>query len=525
MKYDCVIFTDHPGLTMVWKTLGAYTIANVLRKLGYTCLVIDHLHCFSPQEIEKILELSVSEQTKFVGFSVGFFANTEGINPLALTTQLEYGVMNINKSFCPQGKNFEDRLVAKIKQLNNQCKIVIGGAQTISHQISNKNIDYLVIGYAEVSVVNLMRHLEGNEQLNKSYKNINGITIIDDRAASDYDLSACLMDWLPEDIGHSKVLPLEGSRGCIFNCKFCQFPLRNKKTDEHLRSAESIYQELQSNYDRYGITAYTLLDDTFNDDDTKLDLFLAAVKRLTFQPIFWCYARTDLFISKPDRLQKVYDIGVRAMFLGIETLNRKTGLAVGKGINVDRQLNLIQNIRSKYGNDLQLNGSFIVGLPHESLESIDNTCNLFVNGELPLHSMKFSALKINKDKSWWQSDFEKDYTKHGYVEYPQQLSEIDLVATGYTINTDFLAWKNDYMTFATAIKKTQECNQRMLESPYMHPHGQMIMSMLNYDGYSFDKLKDMRLKDIDFNQLVKEKQKTLFKYKRFLNSILTSQTN
>ena len=45
------------------------------------------------------------------------------------------------------------------------------------------------------------------------------------------------------------------------------------------------------------------------------------------------------------------------------------------------------------------------------------------------------------------------------------------------------------------------------------------------DLLNFDKLKDMRLKDIDFNQLVKEKQKTLFKYKRFLNSILTSQTN
>jgi len=523
-KYDCIIFTDKPDPRTVWKTLGAYAIANVLRKQGYSCLVIDHFHGFNTKDIEFILEHTVSEQTKFVGFSVGFFASTEGKSPLDITADKSFfGAMNINQSFCPQGKSFEDFLISKLRILNSNCKIVIGGPQAISHQVSNKNIDYLVIGYAEVSIVNLMKFLDSGAEIDHSYKNIHGITLIDDRNADSYSFAKCTMNWLPEDVGNSRVLPLEISRGCIFNCSFCQYPLRGKKLNDHIRGADSIYQELQDNYDRYGITTYTLIDDTFNDNDEKLDNFLAAVKRLTFQPMFWCYARSDLFISKPDRLAKLYDIGVRAMFFGIETLHRQAGLTVGKGMHAHRQIELVQNIRSKYGNDLMMHGNLIIGLPHEPIEHVYKTYELFTSGEFPLHTVKFNSLKINKHASWWQSDFDKNYKKYGYEEVDPVLHPPKKVLSqGYTLGSDFLNWKNDLTTFELALKAEKELNQAAWDSGVMHIEGQILWSMLNYKMFSFDQLKNLKTTDIDYAVLSKEKIKTVIEYKRYLYKLLTT---
>ena len=526
-EYDCIFFTDMPDKALTWKTLGAYKLANVLRDLGYSCLVVDHLHCFTNSNIESLLENSVSKKTKFVGFNVGFFANTEGsqpLNPFAKHS-VRFGEMNINESFCPQGKEFEDVLIAKVKSLNSNCKIVIGGAQAISHQVSNQNIDYLVVGYAEVSVVNLMRHLEGNETLQKSYKNLNGVILVDDRNASEFDFSKSSMTWLPEDIGNSKVLPLEVSRGCIFNCKFCQYPMRGKKTNEHLRSAESIYHELQRNYDQYGISTYTLVDDTFNDDDEKLDAFLAAVKRLTFQPIFWCYARLDLLVGKPDRMTKLYDIGIRAMFLGIETLHREAGMAVGKGMHSHKQIKTVQDIRNTYGNDVQIHGNFIVGLPGEPLSSTDNTCNLYLTGELPLHTARFTPLKIYNGNSWWKSEIDTHYEKFGYVNDPDQQFSKDMHnALGYNLGSDFLYWKNEHMTFSIAAIKAQEYNLQIQNCKHTHIPNQTMWAMLNYSSCSFDQLKDIKLLDVDWAQLIREKIKTVVTYKQFIYKSLTTQS-
>lgn len=526
-EYDCIFFTDMPDSFQTWKTLGAYKLANVLRDLGYSCLVVDHLHCFSNREIEYLLENSVSTKTKFVGFNVGFFANTEGTQPLnPFAKHISFGEMNINKSFCPQGKEFENALISKVKSLNSNCKIVIGGAQAISHQVSNKNIDYLVVGYAEVSVVNLMRHLEGLEKLQHSYKNLHGVLLVDDRNANGFDFSKSSMAWLPEDIGNSKVLPLEVSRGCIFNCKFCQYPMRGKNTNEHLRSSESIYQELQYNYDRYGISTYTLVDDTFNDDDEKLDAFLSAVKRLTFQPIFWCYARLDLLVAKSDRMTKLYDIGIRAMFLGIETLHREAGIAIGKGMHSHKQIKAVQDIRSTYGNDVQMHGNFIIGLPGESLSSNDNTCNLYLSGELPLHSARFNALKIYKGDSWWKSEIDMNYEKFGYTEDPDQPFSSDIQRKlGYNLGSDFLHWKNEYMNFAIAAEKAQEYKSKIFSSNRTHIFNQDMWSMLNYSCFSFDQLKNMKISEVDWTQLIREKIKTVVSYKQLLYKSLTTSSN
>ena len=512
-EYDAVIFSDLPDPTIVWKNLGGYKVAHVLRTHGYSVLVIDHLHYFNQADIKKILNNCVSERTKFVGFSITFFNSVEGSDVRYPNAKMNYVSMNYNRSFCPQGAEFEHTLLDCVKTLNSKCKIVLGGASTISNLISNKNIDFIVNGYAEISIVNLMKYLEGTEPLLSAYKNIYGVTVVDDRNAEKYIMYNSTMRWLPSDIGVAKSLPTEISRGCVFDCAFCTYPMRGKKSTDHVRGIDGIVDEMEYNYQNYGITTYSLMDDTFNDDDTKLDMMLAARRKLSFDPIYWCYARLDLLTANPGRVDKMYDLGVRAMYMGIETLKKETGAKIGKGMHAEKQRETVEAIRKKYNNDILMHGSFIVGLPHEPADSIKSTLNLILSGDLPLHSYIFNPLIMRReaDSEWWQSKIDKDYEKYGYTDQGQNGND-DLIMKK---PAPLVNWKNDQMTSAEAVELSKYCNG-LQQSDNLYLNGQTMWALMNYEEYSYERCKNLQYKDINWHELSKLKLKNLFLYKKQL---------
>ena len=66
-----IIFSDvlYPGYG---KNAGAYRIATELRNAGYTCQVVDFFCHYSADELEKIIDKFVTQDTLWVGFSTTF---------------------------------------------------------------------------------------------------------------------------------------------------------------------------------------------------------------------------------------------------------------------------------------------------------------------------------------------------------------------------------------------------------------------------------------------------------------------
>ena len=216
--YDTIIFTDVIDTVTVYKAIGAYKIANTLRQHGYTCLVVDHLHSLSLDEAKQIITKYLNRESLFVGFSTTFASD-----------------------------KIESELITHIKSINNNCKIVLGGTKATS-SISNKNIDYSIISYGEKSIVNLANHLRNNSHL-ETYKNIFGVNIIDGRKDTEYDFVNSKFHWTDTDVGGVKVLPIEISRGCIFKCKFCSYPLNGKQNLDFIRHSDNLYEELHGAVD------------------------------------------------------------------------------------------------------------------------------------------------------------------------------------------------------------------------------------------------------------------------------------
>ena len=501
--YDAVIFTDVTDTVTIYKAIGAYKIANTLRQQGYNCLVVDHLHAFTLEELKQVIAKSVSINTLFVGFSTTFFNST--LNSVNSDGSVTY--RPTLSGVIPQGIDFQNELIHYIKTINYNCKIVVGGTKAHAN-INDKNIDYSIIGYGEVSILSLANHLKSNTPILNSYKNLHGVTIVDNRTNEGFDFVNSRFEWQDLDVGPASVLPLEISRGCIFKCKFCSYPLNGKQNLDFIRHTDILYEELQSSYDKYKVENFYILDDTFNDNEYKLDVLLQAIKRLSFQPKFWAYTRLDLIAQNNSLIDKLYDIGLRGIYFGIETLNKRTGLIIGKGFDRDKQINTITKIRNRFDNKVLMHGSFILGLPEEPIDSMRHTFNQLMDESIPLHTFIFHGLRLSKSESVpFNSELGKNFKDYGYT-------EINNDANSTTVN-----WRNEHLDHTMAIGLANEFNGAAQNSNRLYIPGQLGFSLKNL-GYSDDYISNTKYKELDWTQITIRKDLYIAKYKETLYNTL-----
>jgi radical SAM superfamily enzyme YgiQ (UPF0313 family) len=422
------------------KTFGAHKVAHELRQHGYSVLVVQHVHSMTLEEILKIIDRTVSEQTLFVGVSNTFTGRTASFRKEKNEDLFE--------TFLPQGSDADAAFISTIKNKNSNCKIVLGGART-HNRYRNRSIDYVVIGYADISIVQLANFLQhGTPMTLKQYKNIWGVNLIQDDLADGFDFNGSSMSWCDDDVViYGESLPLEISRGCVFRCKFCSFRLNGKQSLDYLKCTDTIEKEMIENYNRYGITKYRLLDDTFNDTEEKIDAMLEITNRLPFRPTFGAYIRLDLLAAKPHTIEKLVQIGVKVFYFGIETLNQRAGRIIGKGAPPERLIEVIKNMKKTYGDQIVLQGSFICGLPGESKSDIKNTMSRLLSGEIPLDQVFFSPLAIKKSTNYkWLSPFDLEWQNYGYSEIQESNGADEII----------LHWKNEHMTYYEAVELTAD---------------------------------------------------------------------
>ncbi|MGZ3724798.1 MAG: B12-binding domain-containing radical SAM protein [Pseudobdellovibrio sp.] len=373
----------------LYRPAGAYKFASVLRERGYDVEVVEFLNYWQIDDIKKFLKNHCNAETLFIGWSTSFF--------------------NIKKGTY-------DELIDWVRTNYPHIKLIAGGYQPTFANLNN--LDYYIYSYAEGVIDDLMNHIKGLPNNLKTEPMNEGRSLFVD----------CLRDYRLNDWGNPKInyapsdfiwpeecLTIELSRGCVFQCKFCSFPITNKKGIDHIRTEESLYQELQSNYDLYGTTSYIISDETVNDSIVKLEALRNAVKRLSFKPDFSGFFRVDLIYTYPQSIQLLKECNVVGMHFGIETFHHKSGIAIGKGLAPDKVKATLQRIREEMGPDVNTMGSFIVGLPYEPIDSLYETLAWLEKPDCPLTSWLWFGLDIPNSKAKLQTSyFSNNFQKYGY---------------------------------------------------------------------------------------------------------------
>lgn len=459
-KSNIILLSDKTDLVDMNRTLGVHKVAYTLRQAGYQVAVVHFLSVFTVQEIKYLLTNLISNKTLFVGVSNYFYMP---IDELIIDNSGSVEFNNMPPGcILPHGPRFNQPIKNLIKQLNPNCKLAVGGPTAIDVGY-NKIFDYVVTGYSEMSSVALARHLENSTKLSvTSYKSVHGPIILNDSKAADYDFGSSSMEFSEVDaILPKETLLLEIGRGCIFKCAFCSHPLNGKKKLDYLRDHKSIREELIKNYERFGVTNYLMVDDTFNDSVKKCKEFYDMAMTLPFKINWWGYIRLDLMAAHPETIEYLFESGLRAAYFGIETLNPKVGSVIGKGGTRQKLFKTAQYIKDKYGDRVTLHGSFIFGLPHESLESMQESAEFLLSGDNPLDSWQLQVCRINNQgidyTHGFVSDIDVNFKKYGYVD--QGWSTVEDAEKPLSTNTNVVSspdtglkafvmhgmnWKNEY---------------------------------------------------------------------------------
>lgn len=497
MIYDGVILAD-----AVWdarlRPLGAYRMADVLRKAGYNIIVIDRISHPSEEELIELIDMVVSKHTLFVGYSSTLF--------------IDHSRPGIISPF-REGDDRFLRLNQHIKKISNNIKIVYGGA--FSHHMMDHGrhhdfyVDYVIRGIGEAMLVDFVNNIKNDQEPNYSrviptphYAPTNNIHVIDyDVKGASFDFRHSTHKYIDSDVVVPKEsLPIEVARGCIFHCAFCTYPLlgKNKQDLSYLRHEDCLYNDIMDNYERYGTTNYVIIDDTFNHRTDNIERMLRVRDRSKIDLSFMGSCRLDLIGSRPEQMSLLRDMNFNAFFFGIESLHHPAAKAVGKGATPEKNIETLYKLRDTYNETntpLAINSGYIIGLPGETPEIAEHWISVMSAEDFPMDGLNLSCLSIGNGV-YGESKMFANPEKYGY----------EITPSGA-----YSDWKNEIWSRKEALAFTREQALKL--------HNTRRKKLDAYAAAGLTRL------GLDFHTMMKTPQKDVHESEEIKNMVLKDADN
>ena len=408
------------------RPVGAFQLANVLRRAGYTVQIIDcwpWIANMGLEVVKRVLGHFVNEDTLWVGFSSTWLTKIKQPKSSIYAISSIYGDLDklIENTYIFEPEELND-LKSYLQARSPNCKFVLGGGRAPLGRTGRvpQFIDCFIEGYADTTVLEWTRYCQGKNPFLPVTKNADGsISLTHDHKASSFDYNNHQFTWHDNDmVSQGEALPMEIARGCIFSCAFCAYPLNGRKKLDYLKDPIIIRRQLEENYERFGTTHYWFLDDTFNDSIDKLKILNQSVfSKLPFRINYSAFMRLDLINAHPESIDLLSEMGCGGISFGIESLNYESVKAIGKGISRDKIFNTLTKIKEKMPNAI-IDSQFILGLPYETRETAENWLKEIEHPDYPLHNIKIHTLTMNTVSGYeniWSSHFEKNPEKYGYT--------------------------------------------------------------------------------------------------------------
>src|SRR4030067_1895871 len=161
------------------------------------------------------------------------------------------------------------------------------------------------------------------------------------------------------------------SRGCPMSCAFCESGRHGVIWDamtryEPLWSVEAQIKEIKDQ----GFTGLAYYDDVFIVNKKRTYQLLDLHKKYDMK--YRCFLRSDILCKHggKDYLKDMQDAGLIEIFIGIESADDRIKENIHKGTTIEQDTNVVTWAKEL---EITCKTSFILGLPGESLESINKT--------------------------------------------------------------------------------------------------------------------------------------------------------
>ncbi|MCK5086594.1 MAG: B12-binding domain-containing radical SAM protein [Melioribacteraceae bacterium] len=235
------------------------------------------------------------------------------------------------------------------------CPVVVGGPDPSSQPNFYQAADYLVQGEGEVTIPMLIEDLE------------NGITSGEYKSDEFADMTKAVVPRFDLIRFQDYIqVGVQYSRGCPFNCEFCDvIELYGRKA--RTKTSEQIIKELQTLYDLGHRGHIDFVDDNFIGNKKNVKKVLPDIIEWSKANNYPYYFSTESSINMADDedlLQMMRDIDFRYVFVGIETPDDEILRLNKKYQNVNKPITEAVNKISSYG--MIVNGGYIIGFDNET---------------------------------------------------------------------------------------------------------------------------------------------------------------
>jgi radical SAM superfamily enzyme YgiQ (UPF0313 family) len=248
-------------------------------------------------------------------------------------------------------------VIERCKKLG--AKIVAGGPLFTTEYKEFDDVDYLVLGEAEATLQPFLSDM-ANGIANHIYTH-------EERPNMD---ATPIPLWSLVDMKNYSSMSLQYSRGCPFDCEFCDIVLLNGH-NPRTKSKNRLIAEMDALYENGWHGSVFIVDDNFigNKKKLKTEILPALLEwRKAKKYPFALYTEASINLADDDELIKMMvAAGFDVVFIGIETPNEKSLVECTKVQNQNRDL--VASVKKLQSYGLEVQGGFIVGFDNDT-ESI-----------------------------------------------------------------------------------------------------------------------------------------------------------
>jgi radical SAM PhpK family P-methyltransferase len=283
-----------------------------------------------------------------------------------------------------------------IKRYNRQARVIIGGpfvssnfrqmdAMSLEYLLKNIGADiYVISPQGEATLVDILEAMQTGKPLasiNNIYYKYGTVYETTPFVEENNDLSDNMVNWdlFADQVG--EYASVRTSISCPFSCAFCGFP----QHAGHYRTStlEAVERELDRLADIKSIKSITFIDDTFNVPVKRFKQILHMMIKNDYRFNWNSHFRSQFADRETVTLMK--ESGCEGVFLGIESGSNQILENMNKAATVEQYLKGIALLK-EYG--ILTYGSFIIGFPGETEETIKDTVQFIKEGGLDFYRVQ-----------------------------------------------------------------------------------------------------------------------------------------
>lgn len=257
---------------------------------------------------------------------------------------------------------------------------------------SNLNIDSVMIGEGELSILNLVKCLKEN----KPWTNIEGIAYLDENEVVYNEKKEIITDlstlpfaardslyYLKEKGFRTRTASIYSSRGCRGRCIYCTAPSSSRLEPEtwRCRSGESLYAEVEYLVKEFGVEYLYFCDVNFIGYGSKaierLEVFSKKIVENNIKINFHAEIRVDSI--KPDLLNLLKKAGLKDILLGLESGSQRLLNLWRKGVTVKKNADAVEEVKN---HGLLLEPAMIMVSPTTSKQDLVETIDFIVDSRI-----------------------------------------------------------------------------------------------------------------------------------------------